>query len=49
MAKETSLIPELEVGHKQFLVQDPDGYLLGFFEKIGTRSYELTSRSNMSS
>jgi catechol 2,3-dioxygenase-like lactoylglutathione lyase family enzyme len=28
-----------EVGHKQFLVQDPDGYLLRFFEKIGTRSF----------
>ncbi len=23
-----------KVGHKQFLVQDPDGYLLRFFEKI---------------
>lgn len=28
-----------EIGHKQFLVQDPDGYLLRFFEKIGTRSF----------
>jgi hypothetical protein len=26
-----------EIGHKQFLVQDPDGYLLRFFEKIGIR------------
>ncbi len=26
-----------EVGHKQFLVQDPDGYLLRFFEKKGIR------------
>lgn len=26
-----------EIGHKQFLVQDPDGYLLRFFEEIGTR------------
>lgn len=28
-----------EIGHKQFLVQDPDGYLLRFFEKIGTRPF----------
>ncbi len=26
-----------EVGNKQFLVQDPDGYLLRFFENLGTR------------
>jgi len=26
-----------EVGNKQFLVQDPDGYLLRFFEDLGTR------------
>lgn len=26
-----------EKGHKQFLVQDPDGYLLRFFENIGIR------------
>lgn len=26
-----------EIGHKQFLVQDPDGYLLRFFQKIGIR------------
>jgi hypothetical protein len=26
-----------EIGHKQFLVQDPDGYLLRFCEKIGIR------------
>ncbi|MFV0340227.1 MAG: bleomycin resistance protein [Parachlamydiaceae bacterium] len=26
-----------EIGHKQFLVQDPDGYLLRFCEKIGVR------------
>ena len=27
-----------EVGNKQFLVQDPDGYLLRFFQDMGTRS-----------
>jgi catechol 2,3-dioxygenase-like lactoylglutathione lyase family enzyme len=27
-------INDKEIGHKQFLVQDPDGYLLRFFEKI---------------
>ncbi|MCW4013979.1 MAG: VOC family protein [Candidatus Bathyarchaeota archaeon] len=27
-----------EVGNKQFLVQDPDGYLLRFFEDLGSRS-----------
>lgn len=30
-----------ELGHKQFLVQDPDGYLFRFFENIGFRSYKL--------
>ena len=29
---------EVEVGNKQFLVQDPDGYLLRFFEDLGTRA-----------
>lgn len=29
---------EQEVGNKQFLVQDPDGYLLRFFENLGTRT-----------
>jgi len=28
---------DTEVGNKQFLVQDPDGYLLRFFEDLGTR------------
>ena len=27
----------LETGNRQFLVQDPDGYLLRFFEHLGTR------------
>ena len=26
-----------EVGNRQFLVQDPDGYLLRFFQDLGTR------------
>ncbi len=28
---------DTEVGNKQFLVQDPDGYLLRFFEDLGSR------------
>ncbi len=28
---------DYEVGNKQFLVQDPDGYLLRFFEDLGRR------------
>lgn len=28
-----------ELGHKQFLVQDPDGYVLRFWEKIGVRPF----------
>lgn len=28
---------DYEVGNKQFLVQDPDGYLLRFFEDLGKR------------
>jgi catechol 2,3-dioxygenase-like lactoylglutathione lyase family enzyme len=28
---------DVMVGNKQFLVQDPDGYLLRFFEDLGTR------------
>lgn len=30
-------IDDKEMGNKQFLVQDPDGYLLRFFEEIGFR------------
>jgi hypothetical protein len=26
-----------ELGNKQFLVQDPDGYLLRFFQDLGSR------------
>jgi len=29
-----------EIGHKQFLVQDPDGYLLRFFQDLGTREFK---------
>ena len=32
---------DVEVGNKQFLVQDPDGYLLRFFEDLGTRKNRL--------
>jgi catechol 2,3-dioxygenase-like lactoylglutathione lyase family enzyme len=28
---------DYEVGNKQFLIQDPDGYLLRFFEDLGDR------------
>ena len=32
------LIPELSVkDYKEFLIQDPDGYLLRFCEDIGTK------------
>lgn len=30
-------IKDQEIRHTQFLVQDPDGYLLRFYEKTGTR------------
>ena len=28
---------DVELGNKQFLVQDPDGYLLRFFQDLGSR------------
>ena len=28
---------ELELGNRQFIVQDPDGYLLRFFQDLGSR------------
>ena len=28
---------ELEFGNRQFVIQDPDGYLLRFFEDLGSR------------
>ena len=36
---------DYEVGNKQFLVQDPDGYLLRFFEDLGRR--ELLKRCDI--
>lgn len=30
-------VKNIYVGNKQFLVQDPDGYLLRFFEDLGSR------------
>lgn len=29
---------DVETGNRQFLVQDPDGYLLRFFQDLGTRA-----------
>jgi hypothetical protein len=29
------------VGHKEFLVLDPDGYLLRFAQRIGDREYVM--------
>ncbi len=29
---------ETEVGNRQFVVADPDGYLLRFYEDLGTRA-----------
>lgn len=31
---------DIEAGNKQFCVQDPDGYLLRFFEDLGERPYK---------
>jgi len=31
----------VEVGHKEFLVQDPDGYLLRFAQDLGERSIKI--------
>ena len=33
---------DTEVGNKQFLVQDPDGYLLRFFENLGVKDFITT-------
>ncbi|MHC2535936.1 bleomycin resistance protein [Bradyrhizobium diazoefficiens] len=30
-------VGDLEVGQREFLVQDPDGYLIRFVERLGTR------------
>jgi uncharacterized glyoxalase superfamily protein PhnB len=32
-----------EVGHRQFVVVDPDGYLLRFFSSLGRRAAESTT------
>ncbi|NQZ14107.1 MAG: VOC family protein [Alphaproteobacteria bacterium] len=31
---------DIEVGNKQFIIQDPDGYLLRFFEDLGEREIQ---------
>ncbi len=31
-------VGKIKMGNKQFLVQDPDGYLLRFFEDLGRKS-----------
>jgi catechol 2,3-dioxygenase-like lactoylglutathione lyase family enzyme len=36
----------VELGNRQFLVQDPDGYLLRFAEDLGTREVKYESRNN---
>ncbi len=35
---------ELYTGNRQFLVQDPDGYLLRFFEHLGKKSLPSSGR-----
>jgi len=30
-----------ELGNRQFIVMDPDGYLLRFFQDLGQRAYQL--------
>jgi len=32
----------LELGNRQFLVQDPDGYLLRFTQDLGSRKFQAT-------
>ena len=34
---------DLELGNRQFVIQDPDGYLLRFFEDLGSRSLQVIS------
>ncbi len=36
----------LELGNRQFLVQDPDGYLLRFAQDLGTREVKNDQRNN---
>ena len=33
---------ELELGNRQFVIQDPDGYLLRFFEDLGSRTAAMS-------
>lgn len=33
---------DTEVGNRQFLVQDPDGYLFRFFQDLGTRDRDIS-------
>jgi hypothetical protein len=30
---------ELALGNRQFVIQDPDGYLLRFFQDLGSRQF----------
>lgn len=32
-------VDDMESGNRQFVVADPDGYLLRFYEELGTRRY----------
>jgi catechol 2,3-dioxygenase-like lactoylglutathione lyase family enzyme len=32
-------VDDVEAGNRQFVVADPDGYLLRFYEELGTRRY----------
>ena len=34
---------DVEIGHRQFIIQDPDGYLLRFFQDLGVRKTVLLS------
>ena len=38
---------DIEIGVRQFLVQDPDGYLLRLQQEIGERSAGESARSNL--
>ena len=41
MEKKWYRMKDIETGHRQFLVQDPDGYLLRFYEDLGVRKARL--------
>ncbi|WP_019903020.1 VOC family protein [Methylobacterium sp. 77] len=38
-------VGEIEIGLRQFLVQDPDGYLLRFAESLGSRPFNPGGRA----